>query len=77
MELNQMTEFVYLQIKYKSICLSLRHFKSGACWVPLSASFPSARIKYLIKVLKPKFIISENEYYDNYSNIYEAFNSKF
>ena len=50
--------------------------KSGACWVPLSASFPSARIKYLIKVLKPKFIISENEYYDNYSNIYEAFNSK-
>ena len=50
--------------------------KSGACWVPLSASFPSARIKYLIKVLKPKFIISENKYYDNYSNIYEAFNSK-
>ena len=50
--------------------------KSGACWVPLSASFPNARISYLIKVLRPKFIISEKKYFAKFSSTLKNFNTK-
>lgn len=33
--------------------------KSGSCWVPISYLFPDKRISFLIKDIKPKFIITE------------------
>lgn len=50
--------------------------KSGACWVPLSTSFPKARISYLLKVLSPKFIITEKKFLDEYFKIFRKFKSQ-
>ena len=33
--------------------------KSGSCWVPISYLFPDKRINFLIKDIKPRFIITE------------------
>ena len=44
--------------------------KAGACWVPLSASFPTDRIKFLLKTLAPKFIIIDEIFYSKISKIY-------
>lgn len=44
--------------------------KAGACWVPLSASFPIDRIKFLLKTLAPKFIIIDEIFYSKISKIY-------
>ena len=33
--------------------------KSGACWVPLSLSYPEDRLSRLLKVLAPKAIVAE------------------
>ena len=49
--------------------------KSGACWVPLSTSFPKARISYLLKVLSPKFIITEKKFFNDYFKIFRKFKS--
>lgn len=50
--------------------------KSGACWVPLSSSFPKARISYLLKVLSPKFIITEKIFFEEYSKLFKHFKTK-
>ena len=44
--------------------------KAGACWVPLSALFPTDRIKFLLKTLAPKFIIIDEIFYSKISKIY-------
>jgi acyl-coenzyme A synthetase/AMP-(fatty) acid ligase len=45
--------------QYSSI---LGILKSGSCWVPLHNSMPKNRLKYLLNILKPKLIITEEKY---------------
>lgn len=35
--------------------------KSGACWVPLSETFPEERMRYLLNNIKPKIIITQKK----------------
>ena len=44
--------------------------KAGSCWVPLSYLFPKERIQFLLKIIEPKFIITENIYYKKITNLY-------
>ena len=46
-------------LQYSSI---LGILKSGACWVPLSESFPEERMIYLVNNLRPKIIITQKKY---------------
>ena len=45
-------------LQYSSI---LGILKSGACWVPLSESFPEERMIYLVNNLRPKIIITQKK----------------
>lgn len=50
--------------------------KTGSCWVPLSYLFPKERINFLLKIIEPKFIITESIHYKKIINLYNKKTTK-